>query len=360
MRKLLIGLGVTKSGTTWLHWALSQHPQVGSIPRKEIHYFLRQYGGTDRLTDTGRFHQLAVLARQSGRVLSPSLGRAEPVDKADLGSPWDAQAARLWKPDGKNATFYADRFVPSLNWYRDRYLPGPVNDLWYRGLFDAIPADKWCLDFSTTSYQVSEAGFRSMAEFAEDSRALLILRDPIDRLWSHMKFHAELTHAMPLLHVWDAPQLRAFAAEHDLPAKSLYADAVERMIWSFPDHRRRIVTFDDIRRDPAGVFRAVQEFLDLDPIPLPGQPGNDIRRAVSDPLPLPRGLFAHVADQYVADLERLRAKGLDFVAPWIAHAKAHARERPKFHAWGTRQYLRRAINKVRRQVADSGPPAISD
>lgn len=328
MKKLLICLGVTKGGTTWLHWALCKHPQIARIPRKEIHYFLRQYGGVDRLTDAGRMSQFANFARRTKfEVESPEpLARIERTDRDTYGSPWDESMTLNWSEGGESLDRFRS-FSMAADWYK-HYLRGPINDGWYENLFRKVPDHKWGLDFSTTNYLVNDAGFARMANFTEDTRAILILRDPIERLWSHLKFHAEVAGIHDQLAHWTIDELRDFTAHHNLASSSFYADAVSSLMTHFPENRRMVINFEDLGSRPEELYQDILEFLDLQPIDLPQRDAEEPRMNASLETPFPRGGFSHLAGEFQGDLERLVDMGVSFAEPWIANAEAHKNEQP--------------------------------
>ncbi|WP_138464903.1 sulfotransferase domain-containing protein [Poseidonocella sp. HB161398] len=355
MEKFLFCLGVSKGGTTWLHSALVRNPGIGRIPRKELHYYLRQYGNVDRLTDSARLGALAMHCRRA-RFVSPEdeLGRSVLTDPDTYGCPWDGEMARNWAQGGISSKRYG-AFLQSLEWYK-RFLKGPVDDNWYRSLFADVPDDRWALDFSTTNFLATRAGFRDMSAVARDTRAIIVLRDPIDRLWSHMKFHADVTRDILRFHVWSTQALRDFATHHQLVNSSLYGDAIENMKESFGEEKSLVLNFEDIRTRPAGMFEDVERFLELDPVGLPKRDDDDARIInASAKLPMPKGLFAHIAGEFERDLERVAKAGVSFVEPWIAHAQAHQKEKPVPELMGIRPLAKRAVNYLvedrrRRQV----------
>ncbi len=345
MKKLLLGLGVPKAGTTWAYWALSQHPQVGRIPRKELHYFLRQYGAVDRLTDASRLAQFAQHVRRFSLSHDQAdRARVALIDPDQYGAPEDPDQAGRWQEGAESDRRYRV-LVEQIEWYK-RHLRGPVDDVWYRALFGSVPQEHWAVDFSTTNFLASDRGFADMAQFAEDTRAILILRDPIDRLWSHIRFHAEVTRDFPNLGVWSVQAIRDFAQHHELHLQSFYAPAVKRLMTHFPEDRRLIINFDRIRTEPAEVYGELLDFLDLAPMALPHRQMTDSTIAASQPLVMRPGLMAHLAPDYVRDLKELQEMGLEFVDPWIEHAEAHGRQHPEWDPMAVRSLGRRLIRRM--------------
>lgn len=320
MNKFLFCLGVTKGGTTWLNWALGRHPGIANMPRKEIHFFLRQYGGVDRLSDYARMKHFGDFASHFRLA-----AKDDPRGMTERGEVWDDAQQSGWARNGPVRKKYR-RLMGAMTWYR-RFLRGPVNDDWYRDLFSDVPATEWPSDFSTTGLQCGDAGMAAMAGFAPDTRAIVVLRDPIDRLWSHAKFHAQVIGKIDAFETWDADQICAFVEKFDMPKASFYAPGIEAMVKHFPPDKRLILNFSDIETRPQGVLDDVLTLLDLPPMPLPMRRGDEQRVNVSRSVPMPRSVFAKYTDGFAADLERVRACGVDFVEPWIAHAHRHGQKR---------------------------------
>lgn len=316
MDRFLFCLGVTKGGTTWLNWVLNRHPGIARIPRKELHFFLRQYGQIDRLSDYARMKHFSDFVEKFSLAADD-----DPRGMLERGAAWDDAQQSAWQKNGESRRKYR-RLMKMTTWYR-QYLKGPVNEDWYRSLFDAVPAHQWPSDFSTTGLICGEAGIAAMAGFAPDSRAIVILRNPIDRLWSHAKFHAQVTGKIDELATWDADRIVYFVEKFEMPNLSYYSPGVEAMLKHFAPDKRLIIDFADIASRPQGLLNDVLGLLDLAPMDLPMRDPDDPRINVSPSIPMPPGVFSKYCDSFVADLERLKSSGIDFVDPWIAATKEH-------------------------------------
>lgn len=135
-----------------------------------------------------------------------------------------------------------------------------------------MPQDHWPNDFSTTGLQCRESGIKDMAGFAEDSRAIVILRDPIERLWSHVKFHAQVTGDIDALAHWSPTRILEFVKHFDLQNGSFYGEGIEAMVRHFPADKRMIIDFADLRARPEALHQDVLAFLDLTPMKMPAAP----------------------------------------------------------------------------------------
>ncbi len=152
---VLFCVGATKAGTTWLYDQLSLHPDCHLRTIKELHYFT--------CVESGRFgHQIKVQGSAATRLAALPGGNAlrsrKIIDVAD----W----TRLLTERHQNIAGYL------------RYLTEG------RGVRRLVA------DMTPAYALLPEARLRAMAEIAPDVRFLYLLRDPVDRLWSHVRMMA--------------------------------------------------------------------------------------------------------------------------------------------------------------------------
>lgn len=201
MPAILFGLGATKAGTSWLHDYLASHPQVHMPAVKELHYFDAQFF---RKTDV-QIRRLAA-ERQSleARLPGSSAGRVKrltgQLDEIDRLA--GLMAART------NDGAFAEYLVSTAQGAR------VVGDI-------------------TPAYGLLPARLLArMARLAPSVRFTYLMRDPVDRLWSHVRMIAgRLSDATGdfaarvrrIFDVW------AGGGQAPINARSDYAGALERM-----------------------------------------------------------------------------------------------------------------------------------
>ncbi len=119
-------------------------------------------------------------------------------------------------------------------------------------------------------YLYSRHAAREIKRFSPHARIVISLRDPVDMihsLHSHLLYagiedipdferviHAEMA-AGRLLPLWNGVRYLAAAT---------YSGQVERYLDVFGPDMVKIILFDDLRRDPSGVYREICQFLDID------------------------------------------------------------------------------------------------
>ncbi|SFS06645.1 sulfotransferase [Yoonia litorea] len=161
---LLFGVGATKAGTTWLYRYLHDHPDCGMPAVKEAHYW-------DTFAADGREKQLTAF-----RVRLREM-RAQKRDAAALGRGWqvDNLDRRINEMKALVAVLEEDRTGDAgyLAWMQDG-----------RGTA-AVVADM------TPNYAtLDDETLARMRDAAPGAKFVFLIRDPLDRLWSHIRMQA--------------------------------------------------------------------------------------------------------------------------------------------------------------------------
>ncbi|MBT8409861.1 MAG: sulfotransferase [Alphaproteobacteria bacterium] len=224
---LFIGAGAMKAGTTWAYSVLATHPEIYFSFEKEIHYFYAAH------VDPG--------------ILSAPR-RIENVDQKYL-SP-----ART----GCAAAAYRDR----LRWCAN-YLDSPVDDHWYRSLFALRGGQRWAADFSNLYALLPSAAWQRMARQCGSLRVLFTLRDPADRLWSHIRFHLVHTGRLERLDRWDRAELAGFIEQPFIRDHAEYGAAVRRMREGLPEDALLVAWYEQTLADPDAHLARIHRLLGI-------------------------------------------------------------------------------------------------
>lgn len=321
MKKFLVLLGMPRCATSWLNQQIISQPGVNVMPRKEINYFMRQYGASNRLSDGIRFKQFQayVAAQKLGLkkgAKSIQKERGGRLEEPGMLAGADPDPQGLWAKGGNYRKSHR-KLKTGLNWYM-RYTSGPIDDEWYRALHKDAGEDEWCVDFSTTNGMVNDEGFAKMAGFAETTKAILILRHPLDRLWSHVRLMAEKSGQAEgkRLAKWSDTKVKAFVEERPVLDRSLYAPVVKGMVTHFTPENRMILNYEDIAVNPRGIVEDIAKFLDVTPNEKVLEnlaPREGAQKGVRVEHPQ----LAQFAAPCLDHLREVSAMGIDMVDPWI-------------------------------------------
>ena len=262
-------LGAARCGTTSLHYWLAQHPDIAMSAIKEPNHFLFRPG-----------------------------------------------------PDGPQPCIADDRrllakSVPDRTAYERLFPAGGV-----RAAGDASPL-----------YLYTRETPELLAEAVPDARLVAVVREPVDRAWSHFVYvNDELGEA--------APEEFARAVRRELPLGyepyrtgthfvrlSRYAEQLQRYLAVFPRDRLLVLPYDVLVQDPATALRQVCMLLGVDadytfdtsvrynPSSGASSPFGRVDRLLRPAFPyLKRALPSGVAGRLAARRARLRAAHRDDAA----------------------------------------------
>ncbi len=222
MTVLFFCVGAAKAGTSWLHRQLADHPECHFRAIKELHFFDAVDGGRlDRQIDNHRAQQLVLrdrLATQGAPATASQKRRL--VDRAE----WLEVLGR-----GDDTDAYLEYLHRGAN-------PGQV-------VGDMTPA--YAL--------LSEDRLGKMARLTSDVRILYLLRDPVERLWSHIRMIAARRDDNGVVTARRCANIlrRVFKGDEDqIAMRSDYAGALARLSVAVPGARLLVDVFEDMIAGP--------------------------------------------------------------------------------------------------------------
>lgn len=285
MSVVFLCVGAAKAGTSWLHRQLADHPECHFRAIKELHYFNAIDEGT-----------LKAEFRKHKAWHQELLERVALSDTA----PTDDQAMRL-----------ADRGA----WLD--VLDARVEDREaYLGYLHGGADQAKVVGEMTPAYALlSVERLRTMAEMAPDVRFLYLLRDPVERLWSHVRMIAGRRDPAGDVTVDSCAAIlnRTIAGEEtEIVKRSDYASALDRLKAAVAPARLLVEVFEDMVRGDG--LNRICDFL-------------GISRMAGDPTPVYEG-------RALAMNAAQRSLAINWLAPQYAAAEAALGRRPDAWAQG--------------------------
>jgi Sulfotransferase family len=221
-------LGATKAGTSWLQDQLAAHPDCRMRTIKEYHYFTK--------TKPADFDAaIAANAREMARLTAKNAARAfdqgawARQNIADLQA-YDAVLAR-GLPDA--AAFAA-------------LLQGGAGQGHVMG------------DFTPAYALMSEPKLKDLAAFAPDTRAIYLIRDPVARLWSHIRMVAASAAWALLDRIMHGDRTGECGA---ITQRGDYAAVLPKLKRAFDPSRLLVMFYEDMLTQPG--FARICAFLGI-------------------------------------------------------------------------------------------------
>lgn len=221
---VFLSVGAMKAGTTWLFRMLSMHPELHFAPEKELHYF------------HARFVDPASL----------SVGNRMRVVKRHI---------NMLNEEHPNLNPIRDR----VDWAA-RFLADPVDDVWFSSLFPPERAGYVC-DFSNLNAHVPAAAWQKIAANCRRLRVIYTLRHPVDRMWSHVKFHLRFTGDMDKLDSWGLKDFERFIRQPFIRDNAEYGAILRRLRDGLAEDQLKLLLFDDIQARPQELLQEIEQFL---------------------------------------------------------------------------------------------------
>jgi hypothetical protein len=116
----------------------------------------------------------------------------------------------------------------------------------------------------TPNYITHPRALDRLVAAAPDTRILLLVRDPVDRLHSHLNHHAHLLDTLRLQGD-EAGFVWRYLLFPDAVRASCIADDVAHLLSLVPRERLLVLQHERCRDDPDGELRRTYEFLEVDP-----------------------------------------------------------------------------------------------
>lgn len=207
----------------------------------------------------------------------------------------------LFLPDQKELHFFDRRYHRSLRSYAAKFqgcgdrMKGEITPA-----YGTLPRDRIALIHS----------------LMPDLRIVLLIRDPVERAWSHALMHLLDKQQVRSYEDADPAEFYAHFTSEDSRGKGAYLRILDNWTSFYPADQVFVGFFEDIRERPEALFREV-----LDHLGVPGAPDSvdfPFRRIVNQGrgASMPTEYRSLLKQLYQGELEQLRARFGERVAPW--------------------------------------------
>ena len=290
-------IGAQRSGTTWLHYNLKEHPEVWMPSIKEIHYF-----------DEKEIFDSLPLPESIGYKYRRCKTR------------W-----RFILKDIKKRSQLFD--LETLRWYIS-YLSlsfGSRSDEWYASLFETGAGKK--IGEITPEYgPLSSESVAHIHKLMPDAKIIFLMRNPMQRAWSAILREIR-NEKWALELVPEAKFIKHFNSNKS-KVKSSYSQIIETWKSYYPEEQVFIAFFEEIIDHPEELLLRIFEFIGLEASSkhISAQMAKKKHNASSstgtipDNLPIPDKFGKHLAGIYYDEIEHLHKNFGGYASNWLEDA----------------------------------------
>jgi len=228
---LLLCVGAQKTGTTWLHAQLKDHPQIGFSHVKEVHYFNTIHNGSILLT-TRKVEHIKNLI--------------------------------------ENNRFALEKYLSDLSGGREvnkgiHKLLSPVDDDWY---IDLLNTNKvYAADFTPEYALLPKAGFDNIKAVSKNQKIIFIMRDPLERALSAIQYFYKTTGRD--INTESNENIINVAKKDFILNMSQYEKTIKNLNESFDVKDVLFLFYENIMESKKDSIDQVVEFLKIDSINIP-------------------------------------------------------------------------------------------
>ncbi len=237
MNVVFFCIGAAKAGTDWLHRQLIRHPECHLRSIKELHYF--------------------------DAVESGQLGRELDKHSALQSTLMNKLARSGQVPNAEQARRLSDRAAWLDVLQQGREDTGAYLDY----LTDGAGQGQLVADITPAYALLPETRLKAMSQITGDVRFLYLLRDPIDRLWSHVRMIAVRRDPEGRIRRQRCANIlnRAISGdEAEVSKRSDYATTLQRLTAAVPGPKVLVQAFEDMIESD-GLLRLCR-FLGISPM----------------------------------------------------------------------------------------------
>jgi hypothetical protein len=278
-----LGIGAMRAGSTWLHYNLARHPSVWLPPLKEIHYFDVQR--------TGPFIHSYY---------------------------WQHLRTRL------RSHLKARRVTTSALRWDFNYFLRRRSDAWYQTIF--TPARGQVAGEITPAYSVLDpATIADIRTLLPDLRVIFLMRNPVERTWSHLVKSLARRLDRHIREVPDA-EILAMIDSDAVRSRSDYLATLANWEAAFPASQMLIGFMEEIHECPEALLRRIFTFLDVDPDD-PAFSYESLRTRINTTQrhtqAIPEHLERHLYREYFPIIDGLHRRFGGYTESWHSKALRH-------------------------------------
>lgn len=254
-----------KAGTTWLYSILKEHPSLYFTPEKEIHFLYDHYVQKDFLSD--EFRMKNVKSKLDPKINHMGIYR--------MLTRWSAM-----------------------------YLEKDIDINWYNRIFSLNKTRKYNCDFSNLSCHLAADDWKDLSSHF-DIKVIYILRDPLKRLWSHIKFHYQFSGKELDFHNWGKERFDDLIRKPFIWENVIYGKRIKSLNEGVRKSDLKILYFENLVGDPKVKINEITDFLRIERLIIE-QPKLNAKINVSNKIEMPENFIQSGKEQLAPIYDELK------------------------------------------------------
>ncbi len=246
-----IGIGMERAGTSWLFTQIASHPEIWVPPLKELHFFDVIDPAAHYLKHRYRYHLPSRIKQKAAPFMDMS-----------------------YRPE-----FHKNNYWEYLLW--DYYFfTKPMSVAWYKKLFDFRFTKGRISGEITPAYSNLTANtIKIILEMNPEMKFILMIRDPIERIWSGVIHHFLHIKKRDFLTVTDQ-EIMIYLDKPVSRDRSNLNSILQTWQSEVPEKNLLIQPFEQIAGEPEELIKTTYRFLGVDDTFLP--PEKLYKRKIND------------------------------------------------------------------------------
>lgn len=220
-----ICIGTQKAATSWLYMILRENPGIWLTPIKELHFFDR------------------ALRPDENRIIGE---REKKIIKKRIRETRKSGA-------GRNEKKALIEYLTVIGEFDS------ISSEWYEYIFSSAAADGKVKGEITPAYiDMPEENIAFMRSYLTDTKLLLIVRSPLERMLSQVRMHVERRDESP-----DSEQewKNLYKRMRNKEDRGHYQRGITAFKQQFPAEQLMIVPFGNVKSDPKGLIDRIETYL---------------------------------------------------------------------------------------------------
>jgi hypothetical protein len=221
---------------------------------------------------------------------------------------------------------------------------------WYGKQFSAANGRK-AIGEATPNYIYDQSAFGRMADTLPDARVIVMLRNPVDRAYSHY-WHNRARGREPGLsfeQAIDAEPKRITSGDawakrtYSYLDRGIYQRQLESILSRYPQARLHVAFLEDMKDQPVEVFKAACKFLEVSETVVPEQVGHSLNPYVHFRSPKVRVISRKMPHPFRRIIGRLNARTMKY-PPMAPGTRARLVEHFRPHNESLARFLGRDLS----------------